>query len=258
VEDGAPPPEAPKEEPPPEVAPPVPGPPGPRRFGPLQGILVFLAFLGGQFFIGIAFGLVAALLSATEPERSMNDLLRDAMPALLLLGLSASGMAALLTTRLLVGRPLKGPAGEPFGLKPASLKQVLAGLAVGVLLVLLVRLMPPRSVSPLAEVASTPTGYWSLVVVALLLAPVIEEFTFRGALYAGLRARMPAAPATVVVTLLFTVMHATELVHYWPGFLLIALMSLVTLLLRARTGSLLPAVAAHFAYNLCAMGQAWF
>jgi hypothetical protein len=64
---------------------------------------------------------------------------------------------------------------------------------------------------------------------------------------------MPAAVAMLLVTVLFTGLHVTELVHYTPGFGLIALLSLSTLLLRTATGSLFPCVAAHFVYNLFAV-----
>ena len=59
--------------------------------------------------------------------------------------------------------------------------------------------------------------------------------------------------AMLVVTILFTALHAAELVHYPPGFVLIALLSMATLLLRAATGSLFPPVAAHFVYNVFAV-----
>lgn len=51
-------------------------------------------------------------------------------------------------------------------------------------------------------------GEWlPLLVVGGVIAPVFEELVFRGVLYAGLRRRLPAAAATLAVTVLFAAAH---------------------------------------------------
>jgi len=239
---------------PPPEPPDFPPPPAERRFGPGAAILVFLAYFGAQFVAGFAVGMVAGVRSALT-GRPMEELIQEGMPSIVLLSLAFGGAAALLVTRSMTG-PLR--AGGRFALRPGSVRQLLAGAGtgalLGLLLVALTRLVPPTALdTPLTRLASSETGYWALLLVALVLAPPIEEFVFRGVLYEGLRARMPAAAAMLVVTVLFTALHATELVHYPPGFLLIALLSVATLLLRAATGSLFPAVAAHLVYNAVAV-----
>jgi membrane protease YdiL (CAAX protease family) len=238
-----------------------PRPPKRRAFGPLRALLVFLAFLGTQVVAAFLMGIAAAILNALGPKRALTEALADAMPAILLVSLALSGGAALLATRLLVGRPLRGVVGRRFGVQPATGHQILVGAAAGVLLggllLVVLLLVPPRAVeTPLTRVAATRTGFWSLVVLALLIAPPVEEFVFRGVIYRGLRTRLPAGAAAILVTAVFTLLHLGELSHYWPGFGLIAMLGLVTLALRVRTGSLFPAVAAHFAYNACAMSLA--
>jgi hypothetical protein len=200
---------------------------------------------------------VAGIRSALS-GRPTADLLDESMPAALLLGLSLGGAGALLTTRLLVAAPLRGPAGEGFGLRPAKARQMLLGAAAGLLLGLLLlgvtTLAPPGDLdTPFARVARTEEGFWSLVLLALLIAPPVEEFVFRGVLYRALRARLPTAAAALAVTLLFAALHATEAIHYKPAFAVIALLGLATLALRVGTGSLFPAVAAHLVYNACAV-----
>jgi membrane protease YdiL (CAAX protease family) len=246
---------------PPEPPSAPPARPRRRRFGPGGATVVFLAFLGAQFLAGILMAVAAAVLNAFGPQRPLMDVLADLMPALFIESLALSGAAALLVTRLLVGQPLRGVVARRFGLQLSTWRATLAGAGAGVLLgavlVGALVLVPPRDIdTPMSRVAATPTGYWSLVFLALVLAPPIEEFVFRGVIYRGLRTRMPAAAAAILVTVVFTGLHAGELVHYWPGFGLIALLSLVTIALRVRTGSLLPAVAAHFGYNACAMALA--
>ncbi|MCK6460482.1 MAG: CPBP family intramembrane metalloprotease [Planctomycetes bacterium] len=241
----------------PEALPPEPPAfpaPTERRFGPGGAILVFLAYFGAQFVAGFVVGIVSGVRSAMS-GRPIADLIEDSMPAIVLLSLALGGAAALLVARALTG-PLR--AGGRFALRHGSASQLLLGAGTGALLGLLLfavtRLVPPTALdTPLTRLASTEAGYWALLLVALVLAPPIEEFVFRGVMYEGLRARMPAVGAMLIVTILFTALHATELVHYPPGFLLIALLSVATLLLRTATGSLFPPVAAHFVYNLFAV-----
>ena len=53
-----------------------------------------------------------------------------------------------------------------------------------------------------------------------------------------------------MTTLCFVAMHYTEFVHYWPAALGLLALSVVTLVLRIRTGSIAAPVAVHFGYNL--------
>jgi len=241
---------------PPDLRPP--GPPAPaarRRFGPLAAFLVFLAYLGAQLIAQVVVGAIAGV-RAVLGNHPLKDVMAESMPAILLFSMSFGGAGALLVTRALAG-PLR-PSGR-FGIRAATLRQTLAGAGAGLLLGLLlgettVLVPPPTDADTMfTHLTSTGTGYWSLVLVALLLAPPIEEFVFRGVIFDGLRARMPTALAMLIVTVLFTALHAAELVHYPPGFGLIALLSLVTLVLRTRTGSLFPAMAVHVVYNLFAV-----
>ena len=63
--------------------------------------------------------------------------------------------------------------------------------------------------------------------------------------------------AGVVVTLLFVLSHIFEVVGYWPALAAMVTISVVTLLARLRSGSLLPAAAAHLGYNAVAATLLW-
>ncbi len=120
---------------------------------------------------------------------------------------------------------------------------------------LLVPINPPtedQAMGPVAAAASA--GGWQLhlyAVFTLLLAPPIEEFVFRGVLFQGLSNKIGVGSAAVIVTVVFTSLHATETLAYWPAWVAIALLATTTVLLRLRTRSLLPPIGAHFGYNLC-------
>lgn len=236
------------------LPPPEPPSPPPPRFGPGAAIIVFLAYLGAQLAVALAVLAIVAILAGGRTSE-LADLIEERMPTILLLSVSLGGAAALLTTRGLAG-PLR--TGKRFALRPGSLGQMLVGAGAGAILGISLRvfvgLRPPKDVdTTLTRLARTEPGLWSLVLLALVLAPPIEEFVFRGVLYEGFRARLHRIPAMLVVTILFTGLHASELVHYPPGFVFIALLSVMTLVLREATGSLFPAVLAHFVYNVCAV-----
>ena len=128
------------------------------------------------------------------------------------------------------------------------------GLAIAaVYLFILVPAIPPvegQAWGPLATAAESggwQRFYWA--VTGLLLAPLIEEFLFRGILFTGLSNAYGTYISTSIVTMLFIVIHISEAIHYWPIWVAISTLAVITILLRIRTRSLLPAIAAHFSYN---------
>jgi membrane protease YdiL (CAAX protease family) len=80
-------------------------------------------------------------------------------------------------------------------------------------------------------------------------APFVEEFVYRGVLYAPLQ-RLAGVPGAVVIVLaLFTLIHVPQ---YWPNFGVIAavaLLSIVLTLVRAYSGRLLPCIVIHLIFN---------
>jgi membrane protease YdiL (CAAX protease family) len=84
---------------------------------------------------------------------------------------------------------------------------------------------------------------------AILLAPIVvgEELVWRGLVQGALAARLGAAPAVPLAAALFALAHAPL------GSPLLALVAFVCAVafgaLRAWTGSLVPAVAAHLVWN---------
>lgn len=91
-----------------------------------------------------------------------------------------------------------------------------------------------------SSVASAPVGN---VVLAVLVAPVVEELVFRGVLYRSLRTRLPVGAAVALTTVAFTVGHASGSV---PGALLLGV---VAAMAYERTRTLLAPVAVHAASN---------
>jgi membrane protease YdiL (CAAX protease family) len=84
---------------------------------------------------------------------------------------------------------------------------------------------------------------------AVCTAPFVEEFVYRGVLYAPLQRSAGMPGAVVIVLALFTIIHVPQ---YWPNFGVIAavaLLSIVLTLVRAYSGRLLPCIVIHLVFN---------
>jgi len=241
------------ERPPPAVAP----PPHRRRFGIGSALACFAALIGGQV-VGGFFGAVLALVTMGLMGVT-GDRLALALPPALLLGMSFAAAAVLGTTRLLLGGPIRTRGREAFALLPSTPARIalgaVAGAALFALLGILGQAFPPHHRPDIARVASeSRAGHLAVLLMAVLIAPPLEEFLFRGVMYHGFRSRMPPVAAATIVTVLFVAMHATELRSWWPGYVVIGLLGAVTMALRMGTRSLWPPLATHVVYNLLVTG----
>jgi hypothetical protein len=81
---------------------------------------------------------------------------------------------------------------------------------------------------------------------SVVMAPVVEEFLFRGLLYATLRTRLGPAPAALASAAVFALAHGYGAV----GFGAVLASGVLWALAYERTRSLLPALLAHAAGNL--------
>jgi membrane protease YdiL (CAAX protease family) len=84
----------------------------------------------------------------------------------------------------------------------------------------------------------------ALLVISCLVAPWVEELLFRGALYGRLAKASPAI-AGAFTGLLFVAVHPDP--RHWPALLVVAA---VLSHLRVASGSLLPCLGLHVAFNV--------
>jgi membrane protease YdiL (CAAX protease family) len=94
------------------------------------------------------------------------------------------------------------------------------------------------------------------VISCLLFAPVLEEMSFRGVLYAGYRRSFGPLGAAALTTFLFVLMH--EPLYRFTSLLQLTVISLSAVWLRLRSKAMGPAVAQHFAFNVCVTGMLIF
>ncbi len=102
----------------------------------------------------------------------------------------------------------------------------------------------------LADRADGATGAVLLIWIALVVAPAVEEFFFRGVLLGALRRRFDDRVALGVSAVVFALVHF-QLVQA-PGLIVIGLVCGVALLRTERLGA---AWAAHLGFNLTAVVQ---
>ncbi len=136
---------------------------------------------------------------------------------------------------------------------PRLLVRIVAA-AVGIYIVALLPALafppPPDHTNLFLEIFKTggPT-LLLLLVIAVLLAPFLEEVLFRGLLFPALRRRFRFWPAAVLTTLLFTALHFTQTGTYWPAVEGIFICGMALAWLRERTQCIWPSIAFHMGFN---------
>jgi membrane protease YdiL (CAAX protease family) len=235
-------------------------PPAPQApFGVWQG----LWGMGGFMLAMIAGGMPYACLLAALTER--NGQLPGAAlnsPA----SLAATVIAGELIAALWLSWYLRRlgtahlHAGEAAGIgwRPAPPRAYAEAAAGAVLLlavvVALAKIFPPdlKAIEslPMSQLFSGPLPVVAvMLVVAMLLGPVLEEFAFRGIGFAGLAVRLGPLWASLLTSLAFVAAHAPEKLHYLPGFLDVGLLAAGACALRLRHHSLRPGMLLHVLYN---------
>lgn len=251
------------------IPPPLPDPdvfvnrPESTPWGPGSAFAVVGVYLAVQFvsafLVAILVAVFLGISAASRHEHLSPATLKAAifMPSIIVSVLVSSGAAFAFS--LLRGRSrlrMSGPTG--FGLVKADARitvaAILAGAALSCLFTFVAPLIVPapskEAMGPLAQMAVSPgMDRYVWLCFALLIAPLTEEYLFRGVLASGLRTRLGAATTICIVTVLFTLIHVTEAKAYWPAFLSIAALGILAGMARERFGSLVPSVAVHFGYN---------
>jgi membrane protease YdiL (CAAX protease family) len=128
-----------------------------------------------------------------------------------------------------------------------------AGLAALYALIVIPHLLPPisqdiASMSDLLD-AKTPLGKAALILLAVGIAPPLEEFFFRGILLSGFGASWGTWPAVAGSIACFALGHLNQVGSYWPAFLGIIIVAAVATGVRLRYRSLFPGIAMHAGYN---------
>lgn len=248
----------------PQDIPPVLAPETPQlnaRSATLILALSIAAQFGGAFVVGLVGGFMGAVHSdggAAAHSQLSSSMADTILPLATLAAMLSMGVVMVAASFYRVEQSLKDNSPTGAAWVRGSLKDIARGCGLGTLcaiVFLLIASVPsfqPTHITPgpLTRMGSTP-GLPQIVwlILALLLAPPIEELLFRGVLYAGYRQSLGPRRAAILVTFIFCLLHVPEVLHFPIAMLGIAGLALTALWVRLRARAIGAAIAVHFSYN---------
>jgi membrane protease YdiL (CAAX protease family) len=241
--------------------PPAP-PPAPREIWTLRDLLLFVAF--------IPFGLLASNLLAFIAYAALRPFMGwrapiDSLPSntFFLLALQSIFYLSILACLFLLARiKHRQPLWKSLGWKTPTGRLVLACLAGGGALAVVIRIAPPllpdTEKFPLERLFTSMGASYAIGAFAVGVAPVIEELVFRGLLFAIFERAVGMRFAVAATAVLFAGLHVPEYWHAWNHVLMILVVGVVFSLARGISGSLTPSILLHAGYNACMMTSLFF
>lgn len=132
----------------------------------------------------------------------------------------------------------------------------------GILLAIAIRfaptVLPDRQDFPLERLFSSREAAFAVGAFAVFIAPFMEELIFRGVMFSIFEHHMGLRFAVASTAVLFAGLHVPEYWGAWNHVLLIFIVGLVFSFARGITGSLVPSVILHLAYNATLMSGLLF
>lgn len=237
--------------------------PRPISFGPWQALVLLVGFsvaqlagLGGFLLLLNALKLAMTLVNHRPPAFDTAGGAADV--AATLAGVLTAGYWCIWYIRRRGSVRLRD--GSPSGIAwragsvPAYGIAVLFAAAIILVVVAVLHFIPPDISAlqdlPDSQLFSTP-GWPSvaMLLLAVCIAPPLEEFVFRGGIFAALATRFTPLTAGIVTTVVFVAVHAPQKIHYLPGFIDVGLMAAAAAWMRVRFHSIRPGILLHVLYN---------
>jgi hypothetical protein len=233
-------------------------PPAPERprWRPWMAFVALIAAFAGALMGALIVGVIAALFGAdfSEPTAAVN------ISATIVQDLCFIGAA------LLFASIASTPLPEQFGLRPTKLLPAVGWIALAFVAFYVITLVWVSILganpddTKLPDELGVKDSTVALVAVAFLVsvvAPIAEEFFFRGFFFTSLRGWKGLWPAAIITGLVFGGIHvgSAEAVFLPP----LAFFGFTLCLLYNKTGSLYPCIALHCLNNSIAFGvsQHW-
>jgi membrane protease YdiL (CAAX protease family) len=227
-----------------------PPPQWPAWFAPVG----FLAGFAATIVASVMVGILAAAFGA--------DIDDDTPPALVVV-LTLVQDAILCGTAVWLARRVRRPRAWHFGLRRARFWPSLgwAGAGLGSFLAFVVlysALVTPEGDQSVTEDLGADEGTLALIaagIVVIVVAPVAEEFFFRGFFYRALRTRLGIVAAAATDGLVFGLIHfsGSDTLELLP---ILGFLGFVFCLVYERTGTLYATIGLHALNNSFAYGAA--
>ena len=110
-------------------------------------------------------------------------------------------------------------------------------------------LLPMPKELPIDRFFQTAPEAWALSIFGTTLAPLFEEFFFRGFLYPVLARRLGVVVSILLTSVGFGLIHAPQLGRAWGPVLVVFIVGLALTITRAVTKSVAASMLIHVAYN---------
>jgi uncharacterized protein len=166
-------------------------------------------------------------------------------------------------TAVLFASFVRKPRPEHFGLRPSPFWSTVGWAALGLaaffaLAIVYTVIVSPDTEQTVAEDLGADQGTFGLIAAGFMVicvAPVAEEFFFRGFFYRALRSRYSVLAAALIDGLVFGVIHydfsGSDALLILPP---LAALGFMFCLVYERTGTLYPVIALHALNNAIAYG----
>ena len=212
-----------------------------------------VGFLVGLIGTLVAVAIVAAATGATPDEENPTfTILATLIQSLVFIG-----------TALLFASFTRKPEPWHFGLRRTAFWPAVGWAALGmfsfyVLAAIYTAVVQPDTEQTVAQELGAEQGTFGLIAAGFMVmcvAPVAEEFFFRGFFYRALRTRYPVLAAAAIDGVLFGVIHFDF--SSTDGLLIVpplAALGFMFCLVYERTGSIFPVIALHALNNSLAFG----
>jgi membrane protease YdiL (CAAX protease family) len=225
-----------------------PAPRGPVWYAPV-------GFLAG-FAITLVLSVIAGLIAAAAGADIENE-----TPPGLVVALTLLQAVVLCGTAIVLAGRTRKPQPWHFGLRRAPFGQAVGWAALGlfaffVAVIIYTALVAPEGEQSVTEDLGADESTLALVaagLVVIVVAPIAEEFFFRGFFYRALRSKLGVLAAASIDGLVFGLIHFTgsETLELLP---ILALLGLMFCLVYEKTGTLYTVIALHAVNNSIAYG----
>lgn len=235
-----------------------------RGISAKRSLFIFFLYYIVQFLTGLIVGVIISLgfilITGHRPSEEQFELFARSVDPYVLLGSSViSGLFLVYITLNYTSGLVKDRSVYGFAVHTGKMWQIVEGFAAGFITAFLYafitnNLVPhshENSFGPVTQmVISGGIPKYTWLILALLVAPIIEEYLFRGILFAGFARSAGTKYAVVITTGIFLIVHIAEYLYYPPAMTGILAIGLLAIYLRIKTKALGPCIAAHAGYNL--------
>lgn len=132
-----------------------------------------------------------------------------------------------------------------------------AGIVLAFAVQGLARFLPIPKSLPMDRFFNDATSAYLMAFFGILIAPILEEFFFRGMLFPSLRRGVGTVIAILLTAAAFAAIHGAQLGYAWAPILSIFVVGLALTIVRERTDSVAASVLTHSGYNFALFALLW-